>query len=33
MTFGLGAIGFLMEYLAWTVGFGAVAIARFARRP
>jgi hypothetical protein len=31
MTFGLGFIGFLIEYLAWTVGFGAVALARFSR--
>jgi hypothetical protein len=31
MTFGLGFIGFLVEYLAWTVGFGAVALARFNR--
>jgi hypothetical protein len=25
MTFGLGLIGILVEYLAWTIGFGAVA--------
>ncbi len=31
MTFGLGIIGWLVEYLAWTVGFGAVALARFNR--
>jgi hypothetical protein len=31
MTLGLGMIGFLIEYLAWTVGFGAVALARFSR--
>lgn len=31
--FGLGVIGWLVEYLAWTVGFGAVALARFSRRP
>jgi hypothetical protein len=30
MTFGLAAIGFLVEYLAWTIGFGAVALVRFA---
>jgi hypothetical protein len=27
--FGLGLIGVVVEYLAWTVGFGAVALARF----
>jgi hypothetical protein len=32
-TFGLGLIGILVEYLAWTVGFGAVALARFNRQP
>ena len=26
-------LGFLVEYLAWTVGFGAVALQRFARQP
>jgi hypothetical protein len=30
-TFGLGLIGMLLEYVAWTVGFGAVALARFNR--
>lgn len=31
MTFGLVLIGTIMEYLAWTIGFGAVALARFNR--
>ena len=31
--FGLGLVGILVEYLAWTVGFGAVALARFNRQP
>jgi hypothetical protein len=31
MTFGLGVIGFLIEYVAWTVGFGAVALSRFGK--
>jgi hypothetical protein len=31
MTLGLGVIGILVEYLAWTVGFGAVALARFSK--
>jgi hypothetical protein len=31
MTFALGVIGILAEYLAWTIGFGAVALARFGR--
>lgn len=31
MTFGLGLIGTIVEYLAWTIGFGAVALARFGR--
>ena len=31
-TFGLGVIGILLEYVAWTVGFGSVALARFNRR-
>jgi hypothetical protein len=31
MTFGLGLIGILVEYLAWTIGFGAVALARFGK--
>jgi len=30
-TFGLGLIGKLLEYVAWTVGFGAVALTRFSR--
>jgi hypothetical protein len=30
-TFGLGLIGMLLEYAAWTVGFGAVALTRFGR--
>jgi hypothetical protein len=33
MTFGLGLIGILVEYLAWTIGFGAVALVRFGRPP
>jgi hypothetical protein len=33
MTFGLGLIGILVEYLAWTIGFGAVALVRFGKRP
>ncbi len=33
MTFALGLIGAAVEYLAWTVGFGAVALSRFARPP
>lgn len=31
-SFGLGLIGALIEYLAWTIGFGSVALARFNRR-
>ena len=31
-TFGLGFIGMLLEYVAWTVGFGAVALTRFGRQ-
>jgi hypothetical protein len=27
----LAFLGFLLEYVAWTVGFGAVALLRFAR--
>jgi hypothetical protein len=30
-TFGFGLIGLLVEYLAWTVGFGAVALSRFSK--
>jgi hypothetical protein len=33
ITFALMAIGFVLEYLAWTVGFGAVALSRLGRRP
>jgi hypothetical protein len=29
----LGVIAFIVEYVAWTVGFGAVALARFGRPP
>lgn len=32
MTMGLGILGAIVEYLAWTVGFGAVALSRFNRR-
>src|SRR5262245_23257917 len=32
-TFGLGLIGMLLEYAAWTVGFGAVALTRFGGGP
>jgi hypothetical protein len=31
MSFGLGVIGWLVEYLAWTIGFGALALTRFDR--
>ena len=31
MTFGLGLVGAIAEYLVWTIGFGAVALARFSR--
>jgi hypothetical protein len=31
MTFGFGIIGWTVEYLAWTVGFGAVALTRFSK--
>jgi hypothetical protein len=31
MTFALGLVGFLLEYLVWTIGFGAVALAWFNR--
>lgn len=31
MTIGLGLVGVLIEYVAWTVGFGAVALSRFGR--
>ncbi len=30
-TFGFGLIGLLVEYFAWTVGFGAVALTRFSK--
>jgi hypothetical protein len=35
LAFALGVIAFIVEYVAWTVGFGAVALARFSqmRRP
>jgi hypothetical protein len=33
ITWTLLAVGLLMEYLAWTVGLGAVALVRFDRRP
>jgi hypothetical protein len=29
ITVPLAIIGFVVEYLAWTVGFGAAALARF----
>lgn len=29
LTMGLGLLGALVEYLAWTIGFGAVALVRF----
>ena len=32
MTVGLGLVGVLIEYVAWTVGFGAVALSRFGKR-
>jgi hypothetical protein len=32
MTFGLGVIAFVVEYVVWTIGFGAVALARLDRR-
>ena len=28
----LGIAGFVIEYLAWTIGFGAVALTRFRRK-
>ena len=31
LAFGLGVIAFLVEYVVWTIGFGAVALARFDR--
>jgi hypothetical protein len=31
-TFGLGLVGMLLEYAAWTIGFGAVALTRFGRQ-
>jgi hypothetical protein len=31
MTIALGIIGVVVEYLAWTIGFGAVALARFGK--
>jgi hypothetical protein len=32
ITLVLGIIAFLIEYVAWTVGLGAMALARFERR-
>lgn len=32
MTVGLGLVGVLVEYVAWTVGFGAVALAKFGKQ-
>ncbi len=32
LAIGLGVIAFIVEYVAWTIGFGAVALARFDRR-
>jgi hypothetical protein len=29
----LAFVGFVLEYLAWTIGFGAVTLVRFQRRP
>jgi hypothetical protein len=31
LTFALGVLGFFFEYVAWTVGFGAVALLRFGK--
>lgn len=31
MTVALGLVGVIVEYIAWTVGFGAVALARFGK--
>jgi hypothetical protein len=31
LTLALAVLGFLLEYVAWTVGFGAVALLRFDR--
>jgi hypothetical protein len=31
LTAALVALGFMVEYMAWTIGFGAVALSRFAR--
>jgi hypothetical protein len=31
MTLGLLVIGTILEYVAWTIGFGAVALVRFNR--
>jgi hypothetical protein len=33
VTFALWMIGWVVYYLAWTIGFGAVALQRFQRRP
>lgn len=32
ITMALGIVGFLIEYVAWTIGLGAVALARFNQR-
>lgn len=32
MSYGLSALGFLAEYVAWTIGMGAVALSRFSPR-
>jgi hypothetical protein len=31
LAIALGIAGFVIEYVAWTVGFGAVALMRFRR--
>jgi hypothetical protein len=31
LAFGLSVIAFIVEYVAWTIGFGAVALARLER--
>lgn len=33
VSFALGLAGAIVEYLAWTIGFGSVALVRFARSP
>jgi hypothetical protein len=32
MSFGLAMLGFLFEYVAWTIGLGAIALVRFSDR-